>query len=156
VRQRDPLLPVIDLRTIEDQLDRVLVNERLMATLAAAFAVLAVALAVVGLYGVTAFVVSRRTREIGIRLALGSSRRRALWVVLRDTAVMLSAGLAVALPSVWALGRLVESQLFGVSALDAGTVAGAVALMALVALAASAVPARRAASVSPTEALRYE
>ena len=156
VRQRDPLLPVVELRTIEDQLDRSLVNERLLATLAAAFAVLAVALAVVGLYGVTAFVVSRRTREIGIRLALGSSRRRALWVVLRDTAVMLGAGLAVALPAVWALGRLVESQLFGLSALDAGTIAAAVALIALTAAAASVVPARRAASVSPTEALRYE
>jgi predicted permease len=156
LRQHDPQLPLIDLRTIEDQLDRSLVNERLMATLAGAFAVLAVALAVAGLYGVTAFVVSRRTREIGIRLALGSSRRRALWVVLRDTAVMLAAGLAVALPAVWALGRLVESQLFGLRALDPGTIAAAIGVIALTALAASAVPARRAASVSPTEALRYE
>jgi ABC-type antimicrobial peptide transport system permease subunit len=156
LRQRDPQLPLIELRTIEDQLDRSLVNERLMATLASAFAVLAVVLAVAGLYGVTAFVVSRRTREIGIRLALGSSRRRALWVVLRDTAVMLAAGLAVALPAVWALGRLVESQLFGLRALDPGTIAAAIGVIALTALAASAVPARRAASVSPTEALRYE
>jgi ABC-type lipoprotein release transport system permease subunit len=77
-------------------------------------------------------------------------------VVLRDTAVRLAAGLAVALPAVWALGRLVESQLFGLRALDPGTIAAAIGLIALTALAASAVPARRAASVSPTEALRYE
>jgi predicted permease len=156
VRQRDPELPLIDLRTIEDQLDRSLVNERLLATLAAAFAGLAMALAVVGLYGVTAFVVSRRTREIGIRLALGSTRRGAVWVAVRDTVTMLAAGLAVALPAVWALGRLVQTQLFGLSALDPATIAAAVVLIALTALAASAVPARRAASVSPTEALRYE
>jgi predicted permease len=156
VRQVDPQLTIADLRTLDDQLDRLLSNERLLATLATAFAGLAVLLAVVGLYGVTSFVVSRRTREIGIRLALGSSRGAALWLVLRDTAVMVSVGLAMALPVVWALGRLVQSQLFGLSALDGATIAAAVFLIVLVALGASALPARRAASVSPTEALRYE
>jgi predicted permease len=152
----DPDLTVADLRTVDDQLDQSLAHERLLATLAAAFAALAVLLAVVGLYGVTAFVVTRRTREIGIRLALGSSRGAALWLVLRDTAVMVAGGLAIALPTVWALGRLVESQLFGLTALDARTIAAASFLIAVVALGASAMPARRAASVSPTEALRYE
>jgi predicted permease len=152
----DPSITVAALRTLDDQLDRSLANERLLATLATAFAGLAVVLAVVGLYGVTAFVVTRRTREIGIRLALGSSRRAALWLVLRDTAVMVAGGLAIALPAVWALGRLVESQLFGLSALDGATIAAAAVLIALVALGASAIPARRAATVSPTEALRYE
>jgi ABC-type antimicrobial peptide transport system permease subunit len=156
VRQVDPGLTVADLRTLDDQLDRSLANERLLATLATAFAALAVLLAVIGLYGVTSFVVTRRTREIGIRLALGSSRRGALWLVLRDTATMVGAGLALALPTVWALGRLVQSQLFGLAALDGATIAGAAVLIALVALGASAVPAHRAASVSPTEALRYE
>jgi predicted permease len=156
VRQVDPSLTVAALRTVDDQLDRSLGNERLLAALAAAFAGLAVLLAVIGLYGVTSFMVTRRTREIGIRLALGSSRRAALWLVLRDTAAMVAGGLAIALPVVWALGRLVESQLFGLSALDGGTIAAATVLIALVALGASAVPARRAATVSPTEALRYE
>jgi putative ABC transport system permease protein len=156
VRQVDPGLTVGELRTLDDQLDRSLANERLLATLATTFAGLAVLLAVVGLYGVTSFVVARRTREIGIRLALGSSRGGALWLVLRDTAMMVGAGLALALPAVWALGRLVQSQLFGLTALDGTTIAAAALLIALVALGASALPAHRAASVSPTEALRYE
>ncbi len=102
------------------------------------------------------FVVSRRTREIGIRLALGASRGRTVWLVLRDTAGMVAAGLAIALPTVWGLGRLIQSQLFGVAAMDGLTIAAAAALVALVALAASAIPAHRAISVSPIEALRCE
>jgi ABC-type antimicrobial peptide transport system permease subunit len=156
VRQVDPALVVGDLRTLDDQLDRALVNERLLATLASAFAALAVALAVVGLYGVTSFAVSRRTREIGIRLALGASRRSAFWFVLRDTAIMVAAGLGIAVPAVWALGRVVESQLFGVRFVDAMAVGGAVFLIGAVALAGSAVFVRRAASVNPVEALRCE
>lgn len=156
VRRVDAALPIDELRTLDNQLDRALVNERLLATLASAFALLAVLLAVIGLYGVTSFVVSRRTREIGIRLALGASARSALWLVLRDAAVMVAVGVIIALPVVWALGRLVESQLFGLTALDSSTIAGAAFLIALVALGASALPAHRAASVNPTEALRYE
>jgi predicted permease len=156
VRQLDSTLPVTRLRTLDDQLDRTLVNERLLAMLASVFAGLATLLAVVGLYGVMSFVVSRRTREIGIRLALGASRGRTVWLVLRDTASMVAAGLAIALPAVWGLGRLIKSQLFGVAAMDGLTVASAAALVALVALAASAIPARRAISVSPIEALRCD
>ena len=144
------------LRTVDDQLDRTLVNERLLAILSSVFASLATLLAVVGLYGVMSFVVSRRTREIGIRLALGASRGRTVWLVLRDTASMVAAGLAIALPAVWGLGRLIQSQLFGVAAMDGLTIAAAAALVALVALAASAITAHRAISVSPVEALRCE
>jgi predicted permease len=156
VRQIDPTLPVLSLRTLENQLDLTLLNERLMATLASAFAALAVLLTVVGLYGVISFVVTRRTREIGIRLALGASRGSALWLILRDSAMMAAAGVAIAIPAIWGLGRLIESQLFGVRAMDSVTIAACVVLVALVALAASALPARRASSVSPMEALRYE
>jgi predicted permease len=156
VRQIDPALPVTELRTVDDQLDRVLVNERLLAMLASAFAALAILLAVVGLYGVMSFVVTRRTREIGIRLALGASRSAAVWLILRDAAVMVAVGLAIALPTVWALGRLIESQLYGVRAMDGATIAAAAVLVGLVALGASALPVRRATSISPMEALRYE
>ena len=140
VRQLDPSLPVTGLRTLDDQLDRSLVNERLLAILASAFAALAILLAVVGLYGVMSFVVSRRTREIGIRLALGASRSEAVWLIIREAAIMVAAGLAMALPAVWALGRLIENQLFGLRATDGSTVAAAAVLIALVALGASALP----------------
>jgi len=137
VRQVDPTLPVTGLRTVDDQLDRTLVNERLLATLASSFAALAILLAVVGLYGVMSFVVSRRTREIGIRVALGASRGAAVWLVLREAAVMVAAGLAIALPAVWGLGRLIENQLYGVRPTDGSTIAAAVVLLAVVALGAS-------------------
>jgi predicted permease len=156
VRRADPRLPVLNLRTIEDQLDKRLVNERLLTTLAGAFAGLAIALTMVGLYGVISFVVTRRTREIGIRVALGASRGSAVWLILRESAAMVAAGVALGLPAVYSLGSLIESQLFGVQAMDKLTIGAAVALVALVALAASAVPVRRATGVSPMEALRYE
>jgi ABC-type antimicrobial peptide transport system permease subunit len=148
--------PVTGLRTVDDQLDRALVNERLLATLASSFAALAILLAVVGLYGVMSFVVSRRTREIGIRVALGASRGAATWLVLRDAALMVAAGLAIALPAVWGLGRLIENQLYGVRPMDASTIAAAAVLIAVVALGASFVPVRRATAISPMDALRYE
>jgi predicted permease len=152
----DPALPVDALRTLDDQLDRALSNERLLAILATAFAALAVILAVVGLYGVTSFVVTRRTREIGIRMALGATREAALWLVMRDTGILVIGGIAIALPAVWGLGRLIESQLFGVGALDGATIAACAALVVLAALAAAAVPASRASSLNPVEALRCE
>src|SRR6185295_6860712 len=153
VEKAAPGLAVEDLRTLDGQLDRALANERLLAILATAFALLAVVLAVVGLYGVTSFVVARRTREIGIRMALGATREAALWLVIRDTGTLVVAGIAIALPVVGVLGRLVESQLFGVRALDALTIAVCAALVVLAALAAAAVPARRASTLSPVEAL---
>jgi putative ABC transport system permease protein len=156
VHDIDPTLPIAAMRTVDDQIDRTLVNERLLAMLASAFAGLAILLAAIGVYGVMSFVVSRRTREIGIRMALGSTRAGAMWLILRDGALMLVVGVAIALPAVWLLGRLVESQLFGVRASDASTVAGAAVLVALGALSASALPVRRATAISPSQALRSE
>lgn len=156
VRRVDPALTVDGLRTIDDQLDRVLLTERMLATLASAFAALATLLAVIGLYGVMSFVVARRTREIGIRIAVGASRGAAVLLVLRDAGLLIAGGVAIALPVVWGLARLVESQLFGVRAMDGATIAAAAGLVTLVALAASALPARRASVISPMEALRAE
>jgi predicted permease len=151
----DPGLP-LRMRTMDDQLDRSLSNERLLAMLASAFAGLAILLALVGVYGVMSFVVSHRTREIGIRVALGASRGNAVWLILREATVMLSCGMLIAIPVAWGLGRLIESQLFGVRATDWPTTAGAALLVACVALIACALPVRRATAISPIQALRGE
>lgn len=156
VRRVDPNIPVTAMRTVDDQLDRSLMNERILATLASAFAGLAILLAVLGLYGVIAFVVTRRTREIGIRLALGSSRWRAVRLILQDAILMLGLGIAIAIPAVWGVGRLVESQLFGVRPLDGLTILSAVSLVCLAGVGASLIPARRAVMRSVTETLRWE
>jgi len=102
------------------------------------------------------FVVTRRTREIGIRLALGATRASALRLVLRDAVTMIATGVALALPCAAALGKLVQSQLFGVTATDPATVAAAALILAAGALAAAFIPAWRASNVSPTDALRLE
>ena len=124
--------------------------------LATAFAGLAILLAVVGVYGVMAFVVANRTREIGIRVALGATRASAVWLILRDTMVMLGCGVVIALPSVWLFGSLIGSQLFGVQPTDWPTIAGAASLIALAAFGASALPVRRATAIDPIRALRSE
>jgi predicted permease len=156
VRALDPTLPIARLRTVDDQLDQSLWNERLLAMLAAAFAGLATLLAVVGVYGVMSFLVTQRTREIGIRMALGASRGAAVRLILRDAAMMLAWGVAIALPAMWWLGRFVESQLFGVRATDWTTALGATVLVAIVALSASALPVTRATAIGPMAALRSE
>jgi predicted permease len=156
VAQAGPALPVLSLTTFEDQIHRLLGTERMLAALSSGFGAIALLLSVVGLYGVMSFVVTQRTQEIGIRLALGATRSTAVWLIVRDALLMIGAGTAIALPCVWALGRLVEAQLFGVRAVDGPTIALASCLLALVALGAAMLPAWRAASISPTEALRFE
>jgi putative ABC transport system permease protein len=151
-----PPLAVLSLRTLDDQLDRMLTNERMLAVLAGAFAAVATLLAMIGLYGVLSFSAASRTKEIGIRLALGAPRWSAGRLIVREAAALTLAGLAVAIPVSWALGRFIENQLFGVRPMDAMTIAGAAAVLAFVCLAASAVPALRAESVSPLDTLRSE
>ncbi len=156
VHAADPALPITYFRTVNEQVERSLNTERLLATLSASFGALALLLSLVGLYGVMSFVVAQRTREIGIRIALGARRSGAMWLVLRDALVMVAAGAAIALPCVAALGRLVESLLFGVTATDPLTIAGTTALLTATALAAALVPAYSASTVNPTDALRAE
>jgi predicted permease len=156
VRQADPRVPILWFRSLDEQVNRSLSTERLLAALSGSFGALALLLWLIGLYGVMSFVVTRRTREIGIRLALGGTGASAIHLVLRDACAMIAAGMAIALPCVAALGKLVQSQLFGITATDPVTVGGAAAVLAVGALAAALIPAWRASNVSPTEALRLE
>jgi predicted permease len=156
VQQVDAAVAIDNLRTMDEQIDGNLSNDRLTALLAVAFGVLATVLAGVGLYGVLAYTTAQRTREIGIRIALGSSRLAVSRLVLKDVLLLAGLGIAVALPVAFGLSRLVKSQLYGVSPADPLTIAAAVVLIGIVALAAALIPASRAASVNPTEALRTE
>jgi ABC-type antimicrobial peptide transport system permease subunit len=156
VRQADPTLPINVARTLDEQVRRSLSTERMLATLTASFGALALLLALVGLYGVIAFAVTQRTREIGIRMALGATRSATVWLVLRDALLMVGAGVSFALPCVWALGRVVESQLYDVSPTDPTAMAAATVLLVGASIGAAIIPARRAAVVNPTDALRCE
>jgi predicted permease len=156
VRQADPRLPILWFRTMDDQVNRSLSTERLLATLSGSFGALALLLSLIGLYGVMSFVVTRRTREIGIRIALGATGASAIRLVMRDAVVMIAVGMAIALLCVAVLGKLVQSQLFGVTATDPATIATAALVLTTGTLAAAFIPALRASNVSPTDALRLE
>jgi predicted permease len=156
MRQIDPGLAVDAMRTMDDQIETTLSNERMIELLAISFGLLATILAGVGLYGVLAYSTAQRTREIGIRMALGSSRLGVSRLVLADVLRLAGIGVLVAIPCSVMLGRLLRSQLFGVSTADPLTLGAVVLLIAIVALVAAIVPARRASSVDPTTALRVE
>jgi predicted permease len=156
VRKLDAAMPIFDMNTMEDQLDRSLSVERLVALLSSAFGFLATLLAFLGLYGVTAFGVTRRSAEIGLRMALGARGGSVVGMVLKEVAILAAAGVGIALPLAWWLSELVESQLYGVAPRDPFTLALATLGLLSVALAAGAVPALRASRVSPVSVLRYE
>jgi predicted permease len=152
----DPTLPLVSLRTMQAQIDANVANERLLSMLTGAFAGLATLLAAVGLYGVLAFNVARRTREIGIRMALGAGVAQVRRLVLREVLIIIGAGTAVGLAAAWFAGALVQSVLFGTQPADPSIFASAAAALGVIALAAAYVPVRRATGVDPMIALRYE
>jgi len=156
VRRQDPNLPIFNVRTMERQIDESLSIDRLVAALSASFGALATLLAAVGLYGVMAYMVVRRTREIGIRMALGADRREVLRLVMKEVVVLAAVGIGIAVLASLAMGRLIQSQLLDVSARDPWVMAAATLALAAVALMAGFIPALRATRVDPLTALRYE
>lgn len=156
IAQVDDKLPVVNVTSFSRQLADSLRQERLMTQLVSFFGVLALVLASVGLYGVMGHAVARRTNEIGIRMALGAARSSILWMVLRETLLLVGTGIAIGVPVALGAGRLVSAQLYGLSAADPLTLAGAVVVLIGVAALAGYLPARRASQVDPMVALRYE
>jgi putative ABC transport system permease protein len=156
VQSLDSNLPVYDVQTLTQQVDVTVFSDRLLTFLSLCLGLLAAVLAAIGLYGVMAYVVARRTREIGIRMALGATRESIAGLILREVARMAGIGLAIGIAVALAADRLVISLLYGVQAMDPLVFSGAVLLLALIALLAGGLPAHRAASVDPVVALRYE
>jgi predicted permease len=156
VKQLDASMPVYEMKTLETQLDETLLTERLIALLSAGFGFLATVLAVVGLYGVMAFVVTRRTKELGIRLALGARRVSVIWLVMKEVLILVAIGLVIGVPAAIGLGRFVSTQLYGIQGTDLRTALAMVFLLSAIASSAGMVPARRASRLDPMTALRFE
>jgi ABC-type antimicrobial peptide transport system permease subunit len=156
VAAADPNLPVSGLATMDQVVDDNLFTERLIAILAGAFAALATLLAATGLYGVLAYAVAQRTRELGLRLALGATAGGLRGLVLRQVVTMALIGMPIGLALGVALGQGAQSLLFGLSGYDPVVLGGAFAVLACVVLAAAYLPARRASTLAPMEALRHE
>jgi predicted permease len=156
VRDLDSNLPVFDLDTVEREMENSLVTERLVALLSSGFGLLATLLACIGLYGVMAYTVARRSREIGIRIAIGAARNDVLWLIMREVLVLLGIGIGIALPAAWMLTRSVRSQLYGIQPADPMSIASATLAIVAVAVLAGFLPAHRATRVDPMHALRYE
>jgi predicted permease len=156
IAEMDPRLPILDVATLDARVAFQLTQERLLAALTVIFGAVALLLACLGLYGTMAFSIARRTAELGIRIALGATRRNVLFLVLREALVVIAIGLAAGVPlAIWAGGH-VDQLLYNVSPLDAMSYASATLVLAIVAIAAALLPARRAAALEPMSALRTE
>jgi putative ABC transport system permease protein len=156
VSELDSSLPIDSVRSFEEQINRQLASNRLIASLAEIFGALAALLAAIGIYGLLTYAVTQRTREIGVRMALGADAGRVGRMILKDVSRLVGIGFLLGLPLAYGLGRLVNSMLYGVKAFEFLTVGSALLVMIFVALAAAYLPARRATRVDPIVALRYE
>ncbi len=156
VNELDSNVPIYGMRTLDQQLDKSLMSERLLASLSGVFGLLATLLAAIGLYGVMAYMVVRRTREIGIRMALGANRASVVWLVMREVLALSMIGVAIGGAGAYAATRLVQKELFGILPTDALTMALSAVGIAAVAILAGYLPARRATAIDPMRALRWE
>jgi putative ABC transport system permease protein len=156
LKEIDPAMPMANARTLDDWLHRATAQPRLQSTVLGAFSAMAFLLAAIGIYGVVSYSVTQRSAEIGVRMALGAARRDVLRMVMGQGMRLVAGGLAVGIAGSFALTRLIESLLFGVSARDPWTLAGAPAALALLALLACLAPAFRATRIEPVRALRCE
>jgi predicted permease len=152
----DASMPVYEMKTLQAQLDETLLRDRLIALLSAGFGFLATLLASIGLYGVMAFVVARRRKELGIRLALGAAPGTVIWMVMKEVLILMTIGLVAGVPAAIGLGRFVSSQLYGIQSNDPAIAVATMALLGVVSAAAGLIPARRASRIDPILALRYE
>ena len=156
VAQVDPNLPILSVQTMQERVDGFMTQLTLVSRLTGLFSALASLLAAIGLYGVMSYSVVRRTGEIGIRLALGAQTRAVLWMVMRESLLLLAVGLAIGLPLTWACTQLIRDQLYGVKAIDPASFAAAIVIVAVMTLFAAWLPARRAAQIDPMNALRCD
>src|SRR5262249_51044876 len=149
-------IPVTKVKTLAAEVDESLAQERLVATLSGFFGLLALALSCIGLYGLMSYAVTRRTNEIGVRMALGAQSRDVLKMVMRETMLLAALGVGLGLGAAMAVARLISGLLFGLTATDPLTMTAATLVMIAVATLAGSLPARRAARVDPMVALRHE
>lgn len=156
IRSIDRNLPITQVTTLDEQVTRSITNQRLVAQLSTFFGLLAVFLSCIGIYGVMSYVVTRRTNEIGIRMALGAGRSKMRWMVLREILILVSIGVVIGIPATLAGNRLVSNMLFGLKSTDPFTLVGSTVMLLIVASIAGFLPARRASLVDPMVALRYE
>ena len=152
----DPALPLANISSLEDLVDASIAGRRFTLLVFLVFGAIAVALSAVGVYGVLAYLVGQRTREIGLRLAIGASRSDVVWLFVREGAVLILVGMSAGLAGALAGGRWIATLLFGVTPADPATFAAAVFTLGVTAACATYLPARRAASVDPAEALRAD
>jgi ABC-type antimicrobial peptide transport system permease subunit len=156
VKKLDSSMPIYEMKTLAGQLDEQLMTDRLIALLSAGFGLLATLLAAIGLYGVMAFVVARRTKDLGLRVALGASQTSVIWLVMKEVLILVAAGLLIGVPSAIGLGRLVAAQLYGIKAGDPWIAGASIVGLIAVTSMAGLIPAYRASRIDPILALRYE
>jgi len=152
----DPNLPILKTETTDEELDHLIDRQRFISKLSVFFALLALSLACIGLYGVMTYNVVRRTSELGLRMALGAPKAGLLWMVLRESLVLLAIGVAAGIPLSLAASRAIKAGLFGVDPADPLTLVAAVLILSAALMAGSYIPARRATKIDPMVALRYE